>query len=99
MRLTLLSGPAVEPLALDDAKAHLRLDGEDEDAYLATLIRTSREHIEAARGLALVTQSWRATLDCWPDDGVVCIAIRPMQSVAAITLRDAQGTGTVISAS
>lgn len=99
MNLTLLSGPAVEPLDLDDVKAHLRLDGDDEDALLASLITTSRVHVEVALGLALITQSWRRTDDCWPRSGVVGLMTRPVQSVDRIAVRGSDGTQTLVAAS
>ena len=98
MRLTLLSGPAAEPLELDDVKAHLRLDGDDEDALLASLITTSRSHVETALGLALITQSWRWQADCWPRNGLVELMTRPIQSVDRVAVRAADGTQTVIDA-
>lgn len=99
MRLTLLSGPAAEPLELDDVKAHLRIDGDDEDALLGSLITTSRSHVETAMGLALITQTWRWQADCWPQGGVVELMTRPVQSVEQIALRDGEGTQTVVDAS
>lgn len=99
MRLTLLGGPAAEPLDLDDVKAHLRLDGDDEDALLSSLITTSRLHVEAALGLALITQTWGWRADCWPAGGVVEPAIRPVRSVDRVAVRDADGSVSVVAAS
>jgi len=99
MTLTLLSGPAVEPLDLDDVKAHLRLDGDDEDALLTSLIATSRSHVEAALGVALITQAWRRQDDCWPRSGVVALMTRPVQSVDRIAVRGANGAETLVAAS
>lgn len=96
MPLVLTSGPATEPVTVAEAKAHLRVDGTDEDALIASLILTSRLHIEAALGLALVTQSWRLTLDAWPQRGVIEVPLRPLQSVAAVRVRDAAGVATTI---
>lgn len=66
MPLILTDGPAVEPVTLAEAKAHLRVDGTAEDTLIGSLIVTSRLHVEAAMGLALVTQSWSVFLDAWP---------------------------------
>jgi uncharacterized phiE125 gp8 family phage protein len=98
MRLTLLTGPAAEPLELDDAKAHLRIDGEDEDALLGSLITTSRMHVEAALGLALITQQWRWQADCWPKGSAVELMTRPLQGVTGVRVYDAAGTAQVIDA-
>lgn len=60
------SAPAVEPITLDEAKAHLRLDTADDDLLIQSLILTSRLHIEVALGLALITQTWSCFFDRWP---------------------------------
>jgi uncharacterized phiE125 gp8 family phage protein len=86
MALILTSGPALEPVTVSEAKAHLRVDGSTEDALINSLILTSRLHIEAALGLALITQSWMMVLDRWPRDGVVALPIRPVQAVSAVRI-------------
>lgn len=60
------SAPAVEPITLAEAKAHLRIDTADEDGLIQSLIMTSRLHIEIALGLALISQSWSCFFDRWP---------------------------------
>lgn len=91
--MAMTAAPAVEPVTLAEAKAQLRVDGTAEDAFITSLIVTSRLQIEAALGLALVTQSWRLTLDDWPGTGEIELPVRPVQSVVAIEI--AAGGGTV----
>ena len=62
----LTTPPLAEPLALADAKAHLRVTSSDEDAMISTLIIAARRHVEQATGLALITQGWSVFLDRWP---------------------------------
>ena len=96
MPLVLTSGPASEPVTVAEAKAHLRVDGSDEDALIASLILTSRLHIEAALGLALVTQGWRFVLDDWPKDRTIELPIRPLQSVSAVRVREGDGGSAIL---
>jgi len=96
MSLVLTSAPAAEPLSVAEAKSHLRIDGAAEDALIASLILTSRLHIEAALGIALITQSWRLHLDRWTDSGVIELPIRPLQSVEAVRVMDQSGTPTTV---
>ncbi len=91
MGLVQLSGPGAEPLSIDEIKAHLRLDGMNEDVLLQSLLLTSRLHIETALGLALITQSWSLVLDAWPADGLVHLPIAPVQLVSAVRVSDPNG--------
>ena len=52
MALVLTAVPAAEPISLADAKAHLRIDGSDEDALLTALIAAARMFVER-------TSAWR----------------------------------------
>jgi len=97
MSLALTSGPALEPVSVSEAKAHLRLDGSAEDILVASLIVTSRLHVEAALGLALIMQGWRLTLDRWPANREpVRFPLRPIGSVTSVTVYDAGGEATVV---
>lgn len=84
MALVMTSGPAVEPVTVSEAKAHLRVDGSAEDVLISSLILTSRLHIEAALGLALITQSWTLLLDAWPTGAAVALPLRPVQSITSV---------------
>jgi uncharacterized phiE125 gp8 family phage protein len=97
MALILTAAPALEPVSLAEAKAHLRVDGTAEDTLVASLIITSRLHIEAALGLALVTQGWSWFLDAWPAAAEVPLPLRPVQSIAAVKLYAPDETVEVLS--
>ena len=99
MGLMQLSGPSAEPLTLDEIRAHVRVDGGMEDALLQSLLLTSRLHIEAALGLALITQRWRLVLDLWPQDGVVDLPLSPVLSIDEIRVLGRDGTVHVVAGS
>lgn len=99
MGLKLLSGPAAEPVSIDEVKAHLRVDGNSEDALIASLLLTSRLHIEAALGLALMTQHWQLVMDVWPVATTVKIGIAPVQAINEIRVLDRDGASTVVPSS
>ena len=96
MPLVLTSGPAVEPVTLAEAKAHLRVDGTAEDTLIASLIVTARLNVEAAAGLALITQGWSYFFDAWPRGLVLKLPLRPVQAVAAVRLFDENGASTTL---
>jgi uncharacterized phiE125 gp8 family phage protein len=98
MALVLTSGPAAEPVTLAEAKVHMRVDGDAEDTLISSLIITSRLHIEAALGLAFITQSWSYFLDAWPAARDVKLPLRPVQSIAAVRLYAADESLQTISA-
>ncbi len=92
MSLVMTSGPALEPVSLAETKAHLRIDGTAEDALLQSLIITSRLHIEAALGLALITQSWGCFLDRWPKAGRLVLPLRPVAAISHVRIWSDDGT-------
>lgn len=91
MSAILIDPPAIEPVTLAEAKAHLRLTGSDDDDYVAAMITAARIQVESATRRVLIDQTWRIYLDDWPTDGRVDLAIAPVRSVAAVTVYDAAG--------
>jgi uncharacterized phiE125 gp8 family phage protein len=53
--VTRVTGPAVEPLTVAEAKLHLRVDISDDDAYIGTLITAAREWVENYLDRTLIT--------------------------------------------
>jgi uncharacterized phiE125 gp8 family phage protein len=99
----LITGPAVEPLVLDEAKAWAKVDNTADDGLIGALIISARISIEQATRLQLITQSWRLIADRWPrrngaDWGAraVDLPLSPVQSVTAITLFDQYDVPTLI---
>jgi uncharacterized phiE125 gp8 family phage protein len=86
-----LSPPLAEPLTLAEVRAHLRLDTEDEDALLVSLITVAREHLERETGLVLAGRAFRLCLDTWPGDGILTIARGPVRQVTDVTVYGGAG--------
>jgi uncharacterized phiE125 gp8 family phage protein len=93
MKRILLDGPALEPLSLAEAKAHLRIDADDEDALIGALIGAARVAVETEIRRALIAQSWRAFVDTWPADGVT-LPVVPVLSLEAVRAFDMDDTPT-----
>jgi uncharacterized phiE125 gp8 family phage protein len=98
MPLELTTPPAIEPVTLDEAKAHLKVDTADDDALITSLIAAARARAEWHTGRAFVTQGWKLWLDTWPCNGIVEIPLPPLQSVASITAYALDDTATVLDA-
>jgi len=61
-----LTPPAVEPVSLAEAKSHLRVDTDTDDAYIGTLIKAAREWVEEYLDRSLVYTQWQVKTDQWP---------------------------------
>jgi len=91
MTAALIDGPALEPVSLEDAKAHLRVGHETDDGLIAAAITAARVHVETAMRRLLIEQAWRIYFDEWPASGVVPLRLGPLISVDAVTVYDAEG--------
>lgn len=91
--------PAEEPVTLTEAKTHLRVDGTDEDTYITRLITGARIDAESKTWRALVTQTLRGYLDCWPAENHIKLPRSPLQSVTHIKYYDASDVATTLATS
>lgn len=92
----LVTPPAREPVTVDDLKAQLRIDSEDEDLYLEGLLTSARQWAEGFLRRPLLTQTWEVTLDQFPASALY-LPLPPVQSVSSLTYLDTLGaTGTLL---
>lgn len=87
--------PTAEPISVAEAKAHLRVDLADDEALIARLIAAAREWVETVTGRAMMTQSWRMTLDAWPEGEALALIRPPVQSVTAVRTFDVAGIAAI----
>lgn len=83
-------------LSLDDAKVHLRVDGDDEDALITSLAQAAHNVVSEAIGRVLTEETWTVSLS--GANGDLVLPVRPVQSIDAIAYfdpDDAEQTGTV----
>ena len=108
MSLTVQTAPNTAPLSTAEAKAHLRVDGSDEDTLIDAYVDAAREYIEARYRLVLTTGTWDFTPET-PDglerddfpSGLKDIEcpLHPLQSVESITYVDTDGASQTLSSS
>lgn len=100
MALKLIAAPEAEPVTLAEAKAHLRVTHDDEDALIGTLIAAARQSLDGKDGIlgrALMPQTWELVLDAFPR-GVVAVPLAPLQSVTSVLYVDADGVEQTLAA-
>jgi uncharacterized phiE125 gp8 family phage protein len=99
MALTLVTGPAAEPVSVSEAKSHLRVDIADDDTLIGTLITAARVHVEQHVKRALVSQTWDLVLNRFPPGPEIRLPLPPLASVTSISYTDEDGGAGVVSSS
>lgn len=98
--LKLATAPVSEPVSLREAKAHLRVDTNDEDIFIGSLIKAARQQIEAFTGRTFIETTWDYTLD---EDDVLGdmfeLPRSPVSSITSITTIDDDNVATAMTAS
>lgn len=86
------SAPAAEPILIDEAKAHLRVSGSDDDSYITSLIKAARHKAEEMTNRQLISATWKAYLDEFPKAGKEIELMHcPAADVTGITYVDSNG--------
>lgn len=89
-----ITDAAIEPITLDQAKAHLRVvDGAD-DALIAQMITDARQDCEARLQRTLIDSTWRRTLDAFPH--AIRLRMGRVLAVEQVRYIDAQGAAQVL---
>jgi uncharacterized phiE125 gp8 family phage protein len=107
----LVTAPATEPVSVSEAKLFLRVDGNDDDTLITSLIATARRACEECTKRAFITQTWKLVLDRFPVDedadelefmlGLDCpqaiqLPRQPIQSITSIKTTDTTNSQTTV---
>lgn len=90
MALKLITAAAALPVSLADAKNHLKIDGNTEDAWVQGAIRAACEASEHETGRRWITQTWEVIYDAFPDSAIE-LGLSPAQSVVSVKYLDQAG--------
>lgn len=90
MAIKIITPPATEPISVEEAKLHLRVDATDEDTPIARMIVTARQEAENLTRRALITQTLELGLSHWPER--INLPRPPIASVTSIKYMDTAGT-------
>jgi uncharacterized phiE125 gp8 family phage protein len=91
-RPVLVTAPTADMVSLSEAKAHCRVDHDDEDAYLSALIEAATGHLDGYSGVlgrALLPQTWRQDFEDFGD--VMRLPVGPVQSITSVIYQDTSG--------
>jgi uncharacterized phiE125 gp8 family phage protein len=86
MGLRLITAAATKPVTTAEAKAHLRVDGSDEDTLIDSYIAAATSFVENYTGRALISQTWELVLDDFTD--AIQIPKGPVQSITYVKYFD-----------
>lgn len=83
------AAPATEPVSLEEARSHLRVDFDDDDALITALIEAATAHLDGWTGIlgrAIITQTWRQD---FPNFGCeLRLPLHPVASITSVTYYD-----------
>ena len=86
--------PTAELLSLAGAKAHLRVEGDDEDGDIEALVADVAGLLDGYSGIlgqALLTQTWAQSFDRFPYRGELRLPLGPLGDTVTIAYFDAAG--------
>lgn len=94
--LRITTGPSLDPVSLQEAKDHLRVDSTDEDGLIVGYILAARDYVEREIGRSLINRTLQLKIDSdWPVDcngnDRIELPKPPAVSVSSITYIDTAG--------
>lgn len=91
-RPVLVTAPAVLPVSVVDVKKALRIDSNDDDSAIETLIQAAVDHYEGwtgILGICLVEQTWQQSFDRF--EQLLCLPLGPVIQAVSVSWRNAAG--------
>lgn len=97
--LTLVTGPTVEPVSLQEVKDLGRANWDVEDAMIDRLITAARRHGESITRRQFITAIWQLSLDSFPCGRILRLPRAPLASVTSVEYDDKDGVERTLAAS
>jgi len=90
------TAPTLKPLGMADVKRHLNIElgWTEDDDYIDALIAVATEKVEQFTRRRLISQTWYAYMDDWPNEDYIVMPFGQLQSVTAITYTTSANTAT-----
>jgi len=84
----LLSPPSVEPVTLEDIKAHARIEHNEDDVLITALLAAARQWCEHYTRRAFISQQWDLALSKVPSSREVLLPRGPLLSITQVQMFD-----------
>jgi uncharacterized phiE125 gp8 family phage protein len=84
--LILITPPSTYPVSLDEAKAHLNVDFDDDDTLIDIYRKAATEDAESFTGRSFYDQTFDFYLDAFPDNDVIELPRSPLIEVIGVYL-------------
>lgn len=94
----LITPPSDTPISLSEVKGHCRVDHNDDDTVLTSLLNAAVAYLDGWSGVlgrCLVTQTWRQDFDAF---GILRLPLGPVASISSVTYYDADNEQQTLSA-
>lgn len=91
-KLTLVTAAVDTPVGLQELKDWARVDTDDDDATLRRVLLSATRTVEELTRRALMTQTWRLSIDGMPGDRFLELPRPPLSSVSSFVYFDLDGT-------
>lgn len=88
--IKIVTAAAEDPISLEQAKLHLRVDDDDDDDLIEALISAATQYAEKFQGRALIEQTFDYYLDAFPI-GEIQIPRPPLIEVQGVFYLDSNG--------
>ena len=90
--ISVATPPTNGAVTLSDVKAHLRIDADDDNAYITRLIAAAESRVEAYTGRRLIDQTLDMYLPHWPYYWrLIEMPVAPVSSVVEIEVQTSAG--------
>jgi len=89
--------PAEEPITLTEAKAHCRVDWDDDDTIITAYITAARKFCEHYTNRVFITQTWRQNENVFNEP--IMLAVNPVQSITSVKYYDTDDSQQTLSSS
>jgi len=96
MRYEKTSPPSTYPVTTTEARTHCLIYGSADDTYLDSLIAAATRHVESLSSRQLLTATWAARMDDFPEE--IELRILPVASVVSIVYVDPDAVSQTLAA-